>query len=101
MHMRDVHPFCPRLSPLADCAFPSRQRTSDLTIARGRRFLCGHGGSSKGRRGHAWIGPRGSLAHGSQGWIAVQTLASRNRPRCPTLSVAIVTTSPGPTARRA
>ena len=38
MHMRDVHPFCPRLSPLADCAFPSRQRTSDLTIARGRRF---------------------------------------------------------------
>jgi hypothetical protein len=73
MHMRDVHPFCPRLSPLADCAFPSRERTSDLTIARGRRFLCGRGVSGAGQGGHAWIGPSGALARCSQGWIAVQT----------------------------
>ena len=69
-------------------------RKGPSILVRTRRF-------GAGQRGHAWIGPSGALARCSQGWIAVQTLASTNRPRCPTLSVAIVTTSPGPTARRA
>jgi len=34
------------------CVFCSRERTSELKIARGRRFLCGRGVSGAGQRSH-------------------------------------------------
>ena len=65
-------PSVPACHPWPIASFQAEERTSDLTIARGRRYFADTAVRRR-RRGYAWIGPRGSLAHCSQGWIAVQT----------------------------